>query len=199
MMGNGPALDGARQSGDIKFMSDVSGRRPGPGNPNWRPGVSGNPAGRPRRGFAFTEMVREVSGQPGVMRALALRVLDVAMGRSVCIDPEWQRACQLARAEGREPPPEPQGGERMQPTMAEQQRAQEFLFKYGGLATTHQTVELEGVQTPIDFGRLSPAELDAMERTLAKAAGYEDQPSRVIDVSPPAELPPPGDGTAPKR
>ena len=140
-----------------------------------------NPKGRPRTGLALAEMIREVAAQPGVMRDLVLRMYDIAMGRSVCIDGEWQRQCAEARRAGEMPPPEPPNGERMQPTIADQQRAWDVLFKFGGFTPPTQ-VEISQGQSPIDFSRLAPSELDAMERSLAKAAGYEELPAPALEV-----------------
>jgi hypothetical protein len=123
-------------------------------------------------------MIREVAHRPGVMRDLVLRMFDLAMGRAVCVDPEWQRQCSLARREGRLPPPEPVNGERVQPTIGDQQRAWEVICKYGGFTPPAQVeITQSAPPTPIDFKRLSPAELDAVERALTKAAGYEDPPA----------------------
>jgi hypothetical protein len=151
-------------------------------------GPSLNPKGRPRTGFALAEMIRERLGQPGVMKQLTELAIDVALGRAVCIDADWLRECGEARDRGDVPPPRPKHGEATQPTIADQQRAWEWLCKYGGFTPPTQ-LELSGPGAkPIDLTRLSPGEMDALELTLRKAAG-EIPAGPVLDLLDPADPP----------
>lgn len=150
-------------------------------------GPSLNPRGRPRSGLALAEMIREVAGEPTTMRELVRLVLEVAFGRAVELDGEWVRACAEARRRGEPPPARPARVETIQPNIAEMQRAWDWLATWGFQKPT-QVLEIsgpDGEAPPLDYSRLSLAELAQLEATLRKAAGLE-----------PAEGPPPLPGAA---
>ena len=47
---------------------------------SWKPGVSGNPAGRPLKGYSITETAREMlNAKPEIKRALVTKVLERAL------------------------------------------------------------------------------------------------------------------------
>jgi hypothetical protein len=58
---------------------------------SWKPGQSGNPAGRPRSGFALAETLRDFLNEPGSgahpdrKRALMARLFAAATGRNVSV------------------------------------------------------------------------------------------------------------------
>jgi hypothetical protein len=62
-------------------------RKPTPAS--WKPGQSGNPAGRPRSGFALAEVLREFLDEPGERgdrkRQLIQRLFRAATGKTVNI------------------------------------------------------------------------------------------------------------------
>jgi hypothetical protein len=132
-----------------------------------------NPKGRPRTGLALAETIREVV-DGNVRRELVYLVLDVAFGRGVCIDTEYLEACAKARAAGEPMPPRPPNAQVVQPSMGEMQRAQEFLATWGFQkpAATLELGPLGGSDDrALDMGRLSDAELTALEELHAKAVG----------------------------
>lgn len=160
------------------------------GNPNWKPGVSGNPRGRPKTGYALAEMIRDVAGQPDVMREFVGLVFDIAFGRGVCIDADYQRACAEARRAGLAMPARPANGEMIQPSLGEMQRAQDWLAQWG-FQKPVQELEINGAGAApsYDYSKLSPTELDMLEATLRKAAGVDPAPgparlpAAIIDAS----------------
>ena len=146
----------------------------------WHKGQpSANPKGRPRTGYALAEMVREVAGAPAVMRDMLHMMLDVAFGRPVCIEASYVNACAEARRAGQPMPPRPPSGECIQPTLAEMQRAWEFLASWG-FKKPAQEVEVTGASgdAPINLARLSDAELAQLEKLQLKAAGVLDIPPK---------------------
>jgi len=48
----------------------------GHGNPNWKPGVSGNPSGRPKKGHTLTDALAEAIDKEDLARALLDLVKD---------------------------------------------------------------------------------------------------------------------------
>jgi hypothetical protein len=168
-----------------------------PNRGSFKPGQVANPHGRPRTGLALAEIIRAQLEGPGVMAQLTQRMIDVALGRSVCIDADWLRECAAARARGEPPPPQPTSGEMMQPSVAEMQRAWDMLCKYGGVPTEiAATVTQAGdAGSPtFDPSRLSPAERDLFDAVLRKAHGL-DAPDEdgALEVEPadPRALPAP--------
>jgi hypothetical protein len=167
------------------------------GNPNWvKGGASPNPRGRPRSGLAMAETIREMM-DVDTRRELIRLALDVSRGRSVCIDPEWLRACSEAHKRGEPTPPRPESGETIQPTMGEIQRAWEFLMTWGfqkPAASVELEVSQQGEAGSFDPGRLSPAERDLFDAVLRKAHGL-DAPDEdgALEVEPadPRALPAP--------
>jgi hypothetical protein len=142
----------------------------------WQKGMpSPNPKGRPRTGHALAEMIREVAGEPAVMRDLLHLVLDVAFGRSVCIEPAYIQACADARRDGLPMPPRPDKAEALAPSITEMQRAWEFLASWG-FKKPAQEIEMTPIagQDRVDLGRLSEAELAQLEALQLKAAGILD-------------------------
>lgn len=150
-----------------------------------------NPKGRPRSGLALSEMIREVAGEPETMRELVALVLNVAFGRPVVLDGDYLARCADARRRGELPPPRPAQVEQIQPNIAEMQRAWDWLATWGFQKPT-QSLEISagaGGAPALDYSKLSPAELDALEATLRKAAGLEEPDPRpafanVIDAPP---------------
>lgn len=139
-------------------------------------GGSINPKGRPRSGLALGEMIREVAGEPTTMRELVALVLDVAFGRPVVLDGDYLRACRDARLRGESPPARPNQVESIQPNIAEMQRAWDWLATWGFQKPT-TTLEInggDGSAPALDYSKLSPVELDALEATLRKAAGLAE-------------------------
>lgn len=153
----------------VKILRDRHGRL--------LPGSVMNPRGRPRTGLALAEAIREVAGDPATLRELIRLALDVAFGRAVCIDAEWQRQCGEARRKGEPLPPRPDKGEVIQPNMSQIQAAWEFLGTWG-FRRPPQEVEVASTgnegEPRADYGRLSEAELDALEALHRKAAGILD-------------------------
>lgn len=141
------------------------------------PGSSLNPKGRPRTGFALAEMIREVAGEPTTMRELVALVLDVAFGRPVALDGDYLNACAAARKAGLPLPPRPTQVECIQPSIAEMQRAWEFLATWGFQKPATALEISSGAEPPLlDYKKLSLEELAQLETTLRKAAG-QDPPS----------------------
>lgn len=147
------------------------------GNPAWvKGGASPNPKGRPKTGLALAETIRgrlERSDARALTDLVEL-ALDVAMGRPVIIDTDWIRAAAEARARG-EPEP-PRKGEAIQPTMAEMQRAWDWLAQWGYRKppTDVEVTDSSGETKVFDYDRLSDAELAELERMQRKAAGIVD-------------------------
>jgi hypothetical protein len=100
--------------------------------------------------------------------------LDIARGRPRVRDLVYLRQCTEAGAKGLPPPPM-EGVEVVWPSIADSQAAMNFLRSSGWQMPT-QSIELtqgDG-ETMLDYSRLSPEELDALETSLAKAAGILD-------------------------
>lgn len=144
------------------------------GNPHWVKGVSGNPKGRPKTGTAFAEAVRELVDP----RELIEIALDIARGRPRVQDLVYLRNAAEAKARG-EPPPPIEGVEVKWPSVADSQAALTFL-RTSGWQTPTQAIELSrGSDAPmLDYKKLSAAEMDALEESLAKAAGILDVAAR---------------------
>jgi hypothetical protein len=132
-----------------------------------------NPKGRPRSGFAAAEIIREHGEDTGLLREVIQLAFNVALGRPVLLDMDYLAERAQARRDGLPDPP--RRGEAVQPTITEMQRAWEFLLAWG-YRKPPQEVEINGTPSPVDYGRLSDAELDALEALHAKAAGILDVP-----------------------
>ena len=140
-------------------------------------GAALNPKGRARSGLALAEMIREVAGDPVIMRELVARVLDVAFGRPVPLDGDWVLACRDARRRGTPEPPRPTTIEHIQPNMTQIQAAWDWLATWGFQKPT-QVLEInQPVEAPaLDYSKLSLDELAQLEATLRKAAGVDPAP-----------------------
>jgi len=164
------------------------------GNPNWKPGVSGFPAGRPRTGTSLTSMIR--SKVP--LDEIVYLWQAMAWGEPVVRDAEYMRRLCEARAAGEPDPPRPAAAEVVYPTIDQQQSAMKFLAEWGYQRPAER---LEIAPAPeADLSALTDEELEVYERLLAKASGAALPPSappalpgRVIDaigVEVAAALPP---------
>lgn len=144
---------------------------------SWKPGVSGNPKGRPKSGLALADMIRERL-DPETMREFVAFVINIAFGRPVELVGEWFQACRAARQRGEPPPPRPTQVETIQPDIGDMQRAWDFLATWGFQKPT-QVLEINGgAEAPaLDYSKLSPAELDQLEASLRKAAGMAPAPA----------------------
>ncbi len=142
------------------------------GNPLWRRGYCANPGGRPRAGTSLTKMIRErVPLDELVELSMAM-----ARGEPVIRQAEYMRELYKARAEGRPEPPRPPAAEVVYPSIADQQRAIEFLAQWG---YQRPAEKLEISTAPeVDLASLSDEELEQYERLLSKAQVRE----RVIDA-----------------
>lgn len=137
----------------------------------WQRGMpSPNPKGRPKTGTAFAEAVREHVDPVELIRI----ALAIARGEPRVRDLVYLRQVAEARARG-EPPPTIEGVEVVWPSIADSQAALAFL-RTSGWQTPTQSIEIgpSSGEQPLDLKRLSPEELDAYERALAKAAGILD-------------------------
>lgn len=48
--------------------------------PNWKPGESGNPNGRPKKGYSITETIRAMMDEkPEIKQALSTKVIEMAL------------------------------------------------------------------------------------------------------------------------
>lgn len=144
----------------------------------WVKGMpSPNPAGRKPTGLAAAEAIRAAGGDPtdprSALARVARRLWDIALCLPVCIDTEWVRQCAVARAAGE---PEPAAfGEFIQPTLADAQRAADWLMNHG-FTKPAQKLEIGAMQDAGEQPLLTDEErdeLEALKQRVAARAGLK--------------------------
>ncbi len=153
------------------------------GNPQWKPGVSGNPGGRPQ---GFAQLVRERTGARGetlfeLFRQIAEGDVQFTASqkkhveRLQQVDPD--RAVQLALL--MEKLNMPSIKERMEAGKLLLEHSQGKPAEHVGLDATVSSAEAEGV----NLERLSLAEVIAWRDLVRKAKGQSDDEAEVVEES----------------
>lgn len=160
-------------------------------NGRWMKGTaSPNKNGRKPTGLAAAEAIRAAGGDPvdprSALARVARRMWDVALCMPVCIDAEWQRQCARARELG-EPEPAP-FGEVIQPSLADAQRASDWLMNHG-FTKPAQKLEIGELRDADSNPLLTPDEQEEMRVLRERVAAR--QGLKVLDViAPPLESEP---------